>query len=36
MNEDKLNPPIYNDLIGDMLKNDPEGRIDHLKVRENR
>lgn len=32
MNEDKLNPPIYNDLIGDMLKNDPkEGRIDHLK-----
>lgn len=32
MNEDKLNPPPYNDLIGDMLKNDPkEGRIDHLK-----
>ena len=32
MNEDKLNPPPYNDLIGDILKNDPkEGSIDHLK-----
>lgn len=32
MNEDKLNPPPYNDLIGDMLNNDSkEGRIDHLK-----
>lgn len=32
MNEDKLNPPPYNDLIGDMLNNDAEeGRIDHLK-----
>lgn len=32
MNEDKLNPPPYNDLIGDMLNNDSKaGRIDHLK-----
>ena len=32
MNEDKLNAPIYNDLIGDILKNDSkEGGIAHLK-----
>ncbi len=31
MNEDKLNPPPYQDLIGDMLNNDPsKGKIDHL------
>lgn len=31
MNEDKLNSPIYNDLIGDMLSKDADkGKIDHL------
>lgn len=32
MDKDKLNPPIYNDLIGDMLSNDEhKGEIGHLK-----
>lgn len=31
MKEDKLNPPPYRDLIGDMLNNDAnKGKIDHL------